>query len=131
MNHAKLFAAVMATACLPLFACQTAQPSDDGYGGCEGGTCDDPGSAADRECAKKCEKSKSASCVEECRREKAIEHCTDRKSDALSSAQKAFTQNAIRWACSDVKGVTVEGGQDDRGQEYCEYYAVVAAPPAK
>jgi hypothetical protein len=46
----------------------------------------------------------------------------------LNSAQKHFTETAIRWACADVEGVNTVG-RDDRGQEYCEYFSVVQAPP--
>ncbi len=54
--------------------------------------------------------------------------CTKRKADALAGNQKVFSPEAIRWACSDVEGVN-NNNQDDRGQEYCEYFAVVQLPP--
>jgi hypothetical protein len=56
--------------------------------------------------------------------------CPDRRADALEGAQRAFTPEFIRWACSDVEGVTAGPAGDDRGQEYCEYYAIVQPPPA-
>lgn len=55
------------------------------------------------------------------------ELCGLRQSEVLDSTQRGFTRDAIRWACADVEGVTSSGG-DSRGQEYCEYFAVVAAP---
>ena len=55
------------------------------------------------------------------------ETCELRQADALDGAQKAYTREAIRWACSDVEGVNTNG-QDDRGQEYCEYFAIVEPP---
>jgi hypothetical protein len=58
------------------------------------------------------------------------ETCELRQADALDGAQKAYTHEAIRWACSDVEGVNTNG-QDDRGQEYCEYFAIVEPPAAE
>jgi len=95
---------------------------------CDGDKCDDPGSSAQRDCELAC-KGGNADCVTECREGKAMEHCEARRSDAVDSSQKAFVGDAIRWACSDVEGVNTDG-QDDRGQEYCEYYAIVQPPPA-
>ncbi len=97
---------------------------------CDGDKCDDPGSSAQRECELACKGSKESDCVTKCREGKAMEHCEARRSDAVDSSQKAFVPDAIRWACSDVEGVNTDG-QDDRGQEYCEYYAIVKPPPAK
>ncbi len=59
----------------------------------------------------------------------AEEMCTARRSDALDSGQKAYTPTSIRWACSDVAGVNTNN-KDSRGQEYCEYFAIVQPPPA-
>ena len=42
------------------------------------------------------------SCLTKCRTEKAEEFCEARQDDALESAQRGFTENHIRWACSDV-----------------------------
>lgn len=56
--------------------------------------------------------------------------CAKREQDVIHSAQPTFTPTAIRWACSDVEGVTTVG-RDDRGQEYCEYYAAVQLDPAQ
>lgn len=55
------------------------------------------------------------------------ESCLERQSEVLASSQRGFTATDIRWACADVQGVTTEN-QDDRGQEYCEYFAVVNPP---
>ena len=57
------------------------------------------------------------------------EQCKDRQSEVLASTNQAFTMNAIRWACADVEGVTA-ANRDDRGQEYCEYFALFQPPPA-
>jgi hypothetical protein len=58
----------------------------------------------------------------------AEEQCLDRRSDVLESANQHFIDTAVRWACADVAGVNTVGG-DDRGQEYCEYFAIVQPPP--
>jgi len=96
--------------------------------GCEDGKCDDPGGAANVACRNECSGSSEADCFSKCRLEKAFGHCEARRSDALNSAQKAFTKDAIRWAAADVEGVNQVGG-DDRGQEYTEYFAIVQPPP--
>jgi hypothetical protein len=100
------------------------EPSDEAS--CQDGKCDDPGTAANRECREMCKD--DAACFQECRDGAALDHCTARRSDALDGGQKAYTANHIRWACADVAGVNTNGG-DDRGQEYCEYFAVVQPPP--
>lgn len=109
---------------LSVGACSSSstEPSPD----CVGDKCDDPGQSADRECAAQC--GSDAECVETCRREAALQHCEARKADAIDAAQKAFTRDNIRWACSDVEGVDTNL-QDNRGQEYCEYYAAIQLPP--
>jgi hypothetical protein len=53
--------------------------------------------------------------------------CKLRRADALESAQRAYTAEAIRWSCADVEGVNTNKA-DNRGQEYCEYYALVRPP---
>lgn len=57
------------------------------------------------------------------------EQCLARQAEVLDSSQRGFTPEAIRWACGDVDGVNTNN-QDDRGQEYCEYYAIVQVPGA-
>ncbi len=54
--------------------------------------------------------------------------CTKRRADALQGNEAVFTKDAVRWACADVEGVN-NNNQDDRGQEYCEFFAVVQPPP--
>jgi hypothetical protein len=108
-----------------LFACASTQPGNDGSN-CVGSKCDDPGSTADSECRNQC--GSDTDCFDECRTGQALLHCEARRSDALLSSQRAFTKDAIRWACADVEGVNTNG-KDDRGQEYCEYFAVVQPPP--
>jgi hypothetical protein len=52
-----------------------------------------------------------------------------RRADAIESGQRAYIPEAIRWSCADVEGVNTNGS-DDRGQEYCEYFAIVRPPGA-
>lgn len=52
--------------------------------------------------------------------------CALRRADAFNDNQLAFTEKFLRWSCNDVDGVT----QSDRGQEYCEYFAIAQLPPA-
>ncbi len=78
--------------------CSATEP---GPGDCEGDNCDTPGITD--------------------------QTCKDRRSDAIESAQRAYVPGAIRWSCADVEGVNTNG-TDDRGQEYCEYYAIVKPP---
>ena len=53
--------------------------------------------------------------------------CAKRRADALEGNQAVFTPDAVRWSCADVEGVNTNN-QDDRGQEYCEPFAVVRLP---
>jgi hypothetical protein len=50
--------------------------------------------------------------------------CRKRRADAFNDNRLAFRENALRWSCADVQGVTLS----DRGQEYCEYFAIVQPP---
>jgi cysteine-rich repeat protein len=110
---------------LALGACSSDGPSTNPE--CRSGDkCDDPGTTADRECREMC--GGDSACVSTCRDGRALQHCEARRSDALDSAQVAFTKDNIRWACADVEGVNTNR-RDDRGQEYCEYYAAIQLPP--
>jgi hypothetical protein len=51
--------------------------------------------------------------------------CSKRRSDAYNENRMAFNEGFLRWSCADVQGVTL----DDRGQEYCEYFAIAQLPP--
>ena len=47
--------------------------------------------------------------------------CSRRRSGAFDDENRlAFNDSFLRWSCADVEGVTL----DDRGQEYCEYFAI-------
>ena len=105
-------------------ACHTSSGEGDS---CQG-KCDTPGDTANAECEKRCQG--DADCFDECREEMSLAFCEARRDDAVASAQRAFVKDAVRWSCADVEGVNTVGG-DDRGQEYCEYFAVVQAPPLK
>lgn len=50
--------------------------------------------------------------------------CVERRLDAFNENQFSYQIDQLRWSCADVAGVTNE----DRGQEYCEYFAMVKLP---
>lgn len=50
--------------------------------------------------------------------------CSKRRADAFNENRTAFNEGFLRWSCADVQGVTA----DDRGQEYCEYFAIATLP---
>lgn len=50
--------------------------------------------------------------------------CRARRADAFNPNRASYTENFLRWSCADVAGVTL----DDRGQEYCEYFAITKLP---
>ncbi|MBX3159696.1 MAG: hypothetical protein KF773_27245 [Deltaproteobacteria bacterium] len=52
--------------------------------------------------------------------------CRKRRTDAFNPNRTSFNEPFLRWSCADVAGVTAE----DRGQEYCEYFAVAKLPDA-
>ena len=55
----------------------------------------------------------------------ARQFCAQREHDALQTPRRQFyTPTAVRWSCVDVQGVNAVR-HDDRGQEYCEYFAVL------
>ena len=55
------------------------------------------------------------------------ELCQARETDLVDANRPAFLPDFVRWSCADVEGVNTEG-RDDRGQEYCEYFAVIQTP---
>ncbi len=63
-----------------------------------------------------------------CLQKEAEAQCKERRNETQTGSQRGFVKNAIRWSCADVKFVDTNG-RDDRGQEYCEYYAAVQLPP--
>ena len=98
--------ALVSTSLLLLAAagCDAEEPTDTGNGSaCDGGKCDTP-TGND-------------------------EQCKLRQAEVLDSTNRGFTRTDIRWACADVAGVNTVG-RDDRGQEYCEYFAIFQ-PPAE
>lgn len=50
--------------------------------------------------------------------------CKERRKDVFNPNQMAFTNTAIRWSCQDAPGID----ELDKGQEYCESFAVVELP---
>jgi hypothetical protein len=54
------------------------------------------------------------------------EICDARRTDAMSEGRLALARNELRWSCADTPGTPAE----ERGQEYCEYFALVQLPGA-
>ncbi len=50
--------------------------------------------------------------------------CQERRKDVFNPNQMAFTNTAIRWSCQDAPGID----ELDKGQEYCESFALVQLP---
>jgi hypothetical protein len=124
MRVQALHAAMLAALFTPALACSSSTGDDTAQ--CTDGKCDDPGTAANRECKDKC--GSDQACFDECRHAIALDHCEARRQDVIESSHKGYTGTAIRWAAADVEGVNTNGG-DDRGQEYTEYFAIVQPPP--
>jgi len=97
------FTMAMAAA-LAVTACGGEEDASDEGGCIGGGKCDTPTGEAGKQ-------------------------CLQRESEVLQSSNRGYTHDLIRWACADVEGVTADGSSnDDRGQEYCEYFALVQLP---
>lgn len=90
---------------LPLAACGTGTGSEggDGDGDCAGAKCDDLEPT-----------------------DQWVEDCDERRAQVANSSQATFTDTHIRWSCRDVDSRFGTPGQ--RGQEYCEYFAVAQIP---
>jgi hypothetical protein len=54
------------------------------------------------------------------------EQCKNSRVNAMDERRPHFTNSAVRWSVKDVNGVTADGNEnDDRGQEYTEYFAAL------
>jgi hypothetical protein len=53
--------------------------------------------------------------------------CRARRDDAFNPNRLAFLYDTLRWSCADVDGTR----PDERGQEYCEYFAIVRLPDSE
>jgi hypothetical protein len=51
--------------------------------------------------------------------------CYDRRTEAFNPNRMSFTTTALRWSCADIDSTPA----NERGQEYCEYFAIVTVPP--
>jgi hypothetical protein len=56
--------------------------------------------------------------------EEVLAECRNRADSAFDPNQAAFGLDHLRWSCLDVPGRF----SDERGQEYCEYFAIVQLP---
>lgn len=50
--------------------------------------------------------------------------CEERRREAFNPNRGAFQKDFLRWSCADVDG----RHPTERGQEYCEYFAIVQLP---
>ena len=52
--------------------------------------------------------------------------CENSRVSAMDERRPHFTPAGVRWSCRDVNGVTAGSNtNDDRGQEYCEYFTML------
>lgn len=58
-------------------------------------------------------------------RDAVLAACEDRADTAFDPNRSSFQADAMRWSCADTPGRE----SADRGQEYCEYFAIVDVPP--
>jgi hypothetical protein len=94
---------------------------------CEGGKCDDPSQTAEARCTKECS-GKGPTCKQTCLDKNALDTCVQQEKTVVQSSQRGLMPDFVRWAAADVRGVNTLH-TDSRGQEYTEYFAVVAPPP--
>ena len=87
------------TIALSLFACSSSAPSSSE---CNEGKCDTPEKLSHEE------------------------QCTNSRKSSMSESRPHFTPLGVRWSCADVDGVFPhDNTNDDRGQEYCEYFSML------
>jgi hypothetical protein len=87
-------------------------------GGCIGAKCDDPQDATGTEGETDAQSETDGG------EEDVGAACEARRTDAFNPNRLGFIQDALRWSCADVPGRP----PDERGQEYCEYFAIVQVP---
>lgn len=100
---------------LALPGCRDADEGDLGSedtGGCVGAKCDDPEEGTD------------STGEDTTGTDDVAAACEARHVDAFNPNRLAFTQDALRWSCADIVG----RHPSERGQEYCEYFAIVQVP---
>ncbi|MBC8073426.1 MAG: hypothetical protein IAG13_34215 [Deltaproteobacteria bacterium] len=104
MKTTNFFQAAAVLGVLAFAGCDRDANGGDDDAGCPAGKCDTPTGEAGATCLK-------------------------REAEVINSSNRGYTPDLIRWACADVEGVTANGHtNDDRGQEYCEYFALVQPP---
>jgi hypothetical protein len=117
-------------------------------GSCPGGKCDDPGTGTDTDVETgmadgdpegrdsdphdACEGSssgggESTGYVEPWNPADVAPECEERKREAFNPNRGSFQRDFLRWSCADIDG----RHPTERGQEYCEYFAIVQLPDAQ
>ena len=102
LSLALLTAVAMATGCDDAYAPSTCEGGEPPCEPCADGRCDLPDDPDDVLCA-------------------------ERRAEAFDPQRPAFLDGFLRWSCLDAEGVT----EADRGQEYCEAFAIVELPGAE
>jgi hypothetical protein len=92
---------------------------DDATVGCIGAKCDDPGDATGSTGGET-----DGETTDDGDDQSVEAVCEARRTDAFNPNRMGFTQDALRWSCADVPGRPPA----ERGQEYCEYFAIVQVP---
>jgi hypothetical protein len=115
---------------LALGAGGCASPSNDGAGdeapACQGAKCDDVDEASTGGTGETGEADTDTD-TGEIGEGTVEEICDARRMDALAEGRLALSRDELRWSCADTPGTPAE----ERGQEYCEYFAMVQLPGAE
>lgn len=124
IRHARVGASATSCLLLVVSGCGAPASSGDTEGGddvaCVGAKCDalEEGSTTGEATGGESDGGELPTTVEEI--------CELRRMDALSEGRVAFAREELRWSCADTAGTSA----DERGQEYCEYFAMVQLPGA-
>ncbi|MBC8073425.1 MAG: hypothetical protein IAG13_34210 [Deltaproteobacteria bacterium] len=106
---------------LVLSACNDA-PAGDDEAGCVGAKCDDPEASTTALTGDEGSSSDDGGTTGD---DPVATACWDRRAEAFNPNQLSFTRDALRWSCADIDSTP----SVDRGQEYCEYFAIASLPP--
>ncbi len=115
---------VGSTFVLGALACTGGGGSGDEASSCVGAKCDDP-DASTSGSGGGYDDSTSSGEGDTSREDPVAEACWDRRAEAFNPNQLSFTTDALRWSCADIDSTPTA----ERGQEYCEYFAIATLPP--
>lgn len=109
---------------LAVAACHEGGDADGDDGACVGAKCDDP-DASTSDGGSSIGESGSEGGESTGGDDPVAQACWDRRMEAFNPNHLSFTMDALRWSCADIDSTPV----GERGQEYCEYFAIAALPP--